>query len=420
MRRMSGKEDLMRSYRAFACVIILLLVVSCAPKQSVKIEKSPALPTALPLLSPTELPEVDKHINQSGKLQDQWEFEEALEEAEKAIKVASNEDKCRAHARKAGVFIEIEEYDKAFEEIDKALKFNPNDGHTQAMKGTIYIAQGKFDLAKNQIEKVLEQNPKESFALSQYGDMYVEMGQPEKGLDYINKAIKENPESVYFKALRAKNLWKMNRIDDAIREYEEVVKLAPYRVESIEKLAHLYKATGRDKDALDLLDKHIRQNTGKTVLTRLLFAQMSYLDDGTAQGVSEALKAGEKLIQINPDYAPVYLQFAEIYEQQGELEKARENARMFLKKSPPPKRPFQYPNHAIAYRILGDCDKALEYCKKGTWGSTQYETYLEMARIYIQKKDYKSARKILNMLLEMKANPDKEDARALLTKIKGN
>lgn len=341
------------------------------------------------------------------------EVDLAREEAEKAVREPM--DNPQGHLAMAQVYLETKKFDKAMEQVDIAMAKFPQFVGVYKMKGEILTAQGKFDLAAQTFEKGKKIDPNDPSLIAEIGDLQIEQKRPDKGLEYIEKALKQSPDNVHFQSLRAKALWRMGKVEEAKEEFKKIIEKNPHRIESIEKLAAIYRMQKNEKELFKLIDDSIQKNTSKFVLSRLYYLRMECDDEyGRPE---ESLRDGEKLLSLNPDYYGLYPSLGELYALRGNHTRAKELAKMFLEKAPEPRICGDFINYAIVYKILGDYDKALEYCRKGKWGSYDYEVYLEMGSIYIDKKDYKSARENLQKVLNMGNNPRREEAAKLLKKI---
>ncbi len=107
-----------------------------------------------------------------------------------------------------------------------------------------------------------------------------------------------------------------------------------------------------------------------------------------------ALKCFLKTARLEPEDYVVLNDIGSIYEEEKNYSLAREYVERSLSINPNYGRALY--NMGVILKAMGDSDLALEYYKKSTKVWDYHLNYLNMSAIYIERKDYISAREILN------------------------
>jgi superkiller protein 3 len=156
----------------------------------------------------------------------------------------------------------------------------------------------------------------------------------ERGLDLFargkfEQAVREYDEAIrLYPALapahnnRGSALFALGRFDDAAAAFDKAVALDPNYGQAHFNLALAYLKLGREKDANDALVK----------------ASRAYLASGDAHFIAGELKEAEEdyrgLLQIDPDYAPAHLRLGLVYNAQRRYDEAVESFRRVAARQP--------------------------------------------------------------------------------------
>ena len=115
----------------------------------------------------------------------------------------------------------------------------------------------------------------------------------------------------------------------------------------------------------------------------------------------EAIKAGERAIELNPNGAEAHVTLGFILIFSDKIESAIKLLERALRLNPIPQ-PYYYTNLAMAYRYNGQYEKAIEVAKKALSGNPdQLTPYLTLAASYSSLNRTEEARKAVEEILRI-------------------
>ncbi len=154
-----------------------------------------------------------------------------------------------------------------------------------------YLQQNKLQNAITEYEKILKVEPGDFAILNTVGDIYSRLGQNEKAIERF-RVVGESYAKDGF-------------ILKAIAMYKKITKLDPNGLQSLEKLAELYRKQGLVSDArstlLQAAEAHTRKGQSK-----------------------ETLRLLKQLVQFDPENVQVITRTADLMTQSGQKNEAKE------------------------------------------------------------------------------------------------
>ncbi len=118
----------------------------------------------------------------------------------------------------------VKQYQKGIDYANKALKVDENLAKAYYLKGSIYRESGDTSKAISSLETAIEQDNRFEDAFYDLGVLYAAKKNP-LALEYYNNALKINPSGLDALYARAKLLQDLGKIDEALNEYQAMVKL---------------------------------------------------------------------------------------------------------------------------------------------------------------------------------------------------
>ncbi len=118
----------------------------------------------------------------------------------------------------------VKQYQKGIDFANKALKVDENLAKAYYLKGSIYRESGDTSKAISSLETAIEQDNRFEDAFYDLGVLYAAKKNP-LALEYYNNALKINPSGLEALYARAKLLQDLGKIDEALTEYQAMVKL---------------------------------------------------------------------------------------------------------------------------------------------------------------------------------------------------
>lgn len=128
------------------------------------------------------------HLHEAEKYLSACDYENAVDEAEKAINI--NIKNFKAYNICGIAYENFGEYEKSVQNFNMALEINPKFFEAYNNRGNCYIKMGKYELAIKDFSKVLVNNPENVEAWKNRGKCYKLLGKDDKA-DYDFKKAKE-------------------------------------------------------------------------------------------------------------------------------------------------------------------------------------------------------------------------------------
>lgn len=222
-----------------------------------------------------------------------------------------------------------------------------------------FLREESYLKAYKAFEKALEfanDNNKKIDALFEMADILLIFENYEEARELYNKIIDlDKSRSGAYYGIALVNDFVGGSVNTSIKYYKEAIKWDKNYDRAYYYLAHAYDKIGDKKSALENFNKCIEIDNMDFI---------SYNDIGSIyeenKDYGKAKEYFEKSLSINPKY------FRALF------------------------------NMGVVYKDLGNLDKALEYYVEATENDQNPFIYLNMSAIYIEKKDFLGAIKILN------------------------
>ncbi len=292
-------------------------------------------------------------------------------------------------------FLSVQKYTDAIDQFTKAIDLDPEYDKAYLSRAAAYERLNDYKSAAEDYERALVFTPDEEiFYLA--GRAYYKSGQFGIALAKLNAAI--NQKSTYMEAYQMRS-----QVFLALEKYEEAMGDCKKALRFKENELNFYNL-GRVYEKLDMLDeaeeayrKSIKLNgnmiESKMALAQLCFDRAKYNDAMTS--VNEALR-------INPSNKGGVILRSKIYAAQMNISKAVDDISMALTK---------YQGDPELLIIRGDLyqqlsrhsDAIIDYSYALDSGKAPADVYYKRARSYEFNRDYESAMKDYNKLLELSA-----------------
>jgi len=199
----------------------------------------------------------------------------------------------------AELYYLVQRYQEGIEFVNKALKINENLAKAYYIKGSIYRESGDTSRAVSSLETAIEQDTRMTDAHYDLGVIYAARRNP-IAMQYYENAIRLEPDRKDALYARARFLQDLGKIDQAITEYEAMIKKDP--------------ACENCHYNIGALELEIKKNPKKalTHFTRAIELRADYLEAYFARAYTYAqlkdinsARADYKMcLQINPNYPP--------------------------------------------------------------------------------------------------------------------
>ena len=156
---------------------------------------------------------------------------QALKKAEElALKAIDLENSnADAYALLGMVYTFRERYDLAINKLDRAIELNPNDAHSLRMLGQVKLWSGKIDEAIHSLETAFRFDPNMPPGEFMFlGIGYYLKGQYDKAIKVLEEGVSRKKNWAGNHIILAATYAQVDRLDDAERETQEVLRLEPF------------------------------------------------------------------------------------------------------------------------------------------------------------------------------------------------
>jgi tetratricopeptide (TPR) repeat protein len=121
--------------------------------------------------------------------------------------------------------------------LERAARMRPRSGNAQRLLGDCYLELDLPEKAIGAYQKAVKVNPGDSPALSSLGRLYDEKGEnPEIALVFCKESVRLSPENPLFRQRLGRLYFKRNRLEEALKEFEQAGLLGHDSAEDIRRV----------------------------------------------------------------------------------------------------------------------------------------------------------------------------------------
>lgn len=325
---------------------------------------------------------------------DRADYPNALIQIQKAIQTAPEEDNyCYTEAY---IFKRLKKYDQAIEIFKRFIQEDKADDFDYCRLADVYKDKGEYENSVKAYEKAIEINPTNNYAHSEVADVYELMENFEAAIQHMDEQLKI-AEGEYYFLQRGFFHGKLRHQEQAIKDYNEVLRLNPENGYANNNLGCEYRDMGDLETAVPYFEKAYELNDKEN--------KHWYLNLGRAYGrlgkTKEAFEVYKKGSLVFPDDPKFYDFMADMC---LELEQWEEAAKYYKKYGEMSgNKAYMYRQLADAYEDIKDKKEILEYFKLAIKADKKsMRNYSHMASYYQYKlKDYKNAVKYYKKALAL-------------------
>lgn len=349
------------------------------------------------------------------------------------------EERKSVYMEKAISSIEAGDLDKARIELKNVLQIDPKDGQAYYQLGKVHEQQKDYRKAYGSYLKAEELSPDLLENHAKLGRFYLLlMNDANKTQEKIDLILSKEPGNSDGLLLKAALMMREEKTSEAIEITESIIARDPGHVDSIAFLAALYLKEKKVTEAIDLLDTGIKNNENNEQLNRLLAATL--LSNKEYERAEVIYKS---FLERNPDAIASYNNLATFYNQIDKKDKAVEILRASIENDTKDAsrylilvkyiKEIKGDEEAIAemkkfvasnsglgklrtslaelYMLNGDTDSAktvyLGAIKEFSEEVTGVESRIALAGIYINDKDLKKAKEVVDEAITISPNDPK-------------
>ena len=216
--------------------------------------------------------------------------------------------------------------------------------------------------------------------------------QYEKALKVCSELIRLEPDSLYTKSKLGGCYERLERIEEAIQCYEEILRQNPNYVPALRRMMYIYSFLSNKEDDLEKCRK------GVQYATRLIEATGSaegYVERGNLNidlyELEQAVEDCKKAIELDPEAYYAYNNLGCALLKLRRVEEALEPLKQVIRMEPD-KDHLPYLNLAECYELLGEYEKAMDAYKQVLrLRPKMIHIKKEIARLHVKNKEYDKA-----------------------------
>lgn len=268
-----------------------------------------------------------KAMQMAGKLYSEGKFGQAEKVCRQII--AARPDNADAH-NILGVSLQaLGKSEEALEELDRAVKLAPDAGNLRANFGEVLRLNAKLDEAAAQLEKAVELQSTNAQALNNLGIVKYEQREFKEAVTYYRRALEVRPEMAEALNNLGNALRVTGDLDGAIEAYQDALVQREVYPEAYNNLGTLLQQDGRLEEAEHAMRKAVAQNP------RYVEAHNNLASLYSAQKKEvEALRILGDTLKFAPRHPATLLLTAKVQMRRSNYPAAEQAARMVLQAEP--------------------------------------------------------------------------------------
>lgn len=274
---------------------------------------------------------------------------------------------CEALQQSARHAMQARQFDVAIQSFQSALSACPADRRLQIALGNAYFMGGHFQQAKDVALEVLRSDPGNAAALEIKANSEYLLGDSGAAIDTFIGLLDRHPENESAAYMLGRIYYQEDSIDQAIGQFERVLRLNAYSYKAYDNLGLCYEAKGDNEKA-----------------TRYFLTAI-------------------KLVEKNdPDYDTVYADLAELLLKTGDTQKAFDAASIAANRNSMSARNFYLGGKALDQ--LGKTKLALNWLQRSAALDPNYPQPLYLlSRIYHKLGEKQKAEEAQKKFIELQA-----------------
>ncbi len=214
-----------------------------------------------------------------------------------------------------GVFLKsIGDKSAALVQYQKITESLPHDFYARLQVGHLLGELGRWKEARAQLEIAATQRPSLPDAWFELGVVHAATSNYVAALEHFQKVGRLQPADISSRTYTARMLWRLNRKEEAVREYRSLIELNPTRWETHLELAELFATANETTNAIPAYQAAVKLNPrhpGIRLNLGVMLARQNHLED--------AIEQFQTVIELSPTNtaASQYLREVSVWRKRG-------------------------------------------------------------------------------------------------------
>ncbi|MFB2920103.1 MULTISPECIES: tetratricopeptide repeat protein [Aerosakkonema] len=235
------------------------------------------------------------------------DFDDALEEANKLVKIRGNVSDFLAVAFPQ---LFLRRYNEALEFCNKAIKIEPNNSIAWWGRGKVFYEQEDYDKALESLDEAYKLDPHNPIILFEWKRCYLK-NKEKKGenddLESLDREIERNPNNIEAWSNRAWKLSALGKYEQALESYDKVISLDLLDVSAWSNRGWVLCGLERYNDALASYNKAIELEPNYS----WAWCQKGWVLE-LLEKWNKALESYDKAIELGEKYAWIFFARAQV------------------------------------------------------------------------------------------------------------
>lgn len=186
------------------------------------------------------------------------------------------------------------------------------------LQGLIQEMNGELDSAYHSLETAAELDAEAVPILMELARVATRIGRTAEAEQWIEQALAIEPDNTRLKMMLGRIYASAGNTVQAVEVLDDVLQKEPDNEEALFLLGSLYAQSKKFEEAVTILEKAAKQKGTRSFMAHYYLGKIYQEKGDTHRAKEEYLKAAE----ANPRFTPVYIDLAEIYEDENDDENA--------------------------------------------------------------------------------------------------
>jgi len=259
-------------------------------------------------------------------LSNQERIPEALEYAQRAVKVASSAE---THRNLGIVLTQAGRIEEAIGEFDVALRLEPDLADAHHNLALALLREGRVPEAIDQWEQALRIDPDYAEAHCNLGVALQQLGEIEEAIGHYEQALRAKPDYAEAHYNLGVALVRLGRVPEAIGQWEQALRINPDYTEAHCNLGVALEQSGKIEDAIGQYEQVLRIRPDMAEVHYNLGVALLRVGRAT-----EAIAHWEQALRLKPDMAAAHYNLGAVLEQAGKTREAIDHYKQALRIRP--------------------------------------------------------------------------------------
>jgi tetratricopeptide (TPR) repeat protein len=248
------------------------------------------------------------------------------------------------------------------------IEAQPENPEPYQLAAGLLLHEGDYAAALPLMERALAEDSRQALALlvGQAGN--ISPRQLDGYISMLNRQLEKAPGDSYLLLTRGQLLKQLDRTDEALADFDQVLRQNPDDLDALMLKAELLRLSDRPGEALQLLRPYLKSQSDNRQI-RVLQVQLLFLN----QQQSQASDAARVLIRDFPDDSQLHYYLALLMLENDQLSQSRSVLEQLLEQNPDNSEPHFYLGYIAQSEDRNE--EAIEHYSRVTDGSNLFQAY---------------------------------------------